>query len=222
MDSLERIRSLYTKPSTPFCPTCSHSLTVEKTKYFETHICENCFMYARVISHDPNCCIEPKLQPVKFIISNGGAQVREQCINCGCLKGSSLGGYSLQQKGLLPLADLSRRDIYQSVINEAWKGLSEKKSVGFKNLQERRKDEWFKEYSVYLQSPEWRNKRELVLRRDNRVCQCCLVNHATQVHHKSYEFVDLSGSEPCFDLVSICKSCHDRIEEMKKAKRSNL
>ena len=83
------------------------------------------------------------------------------------------------------------------------------------------KGDWLRQYSQYLQSPEWRAKRDLVLKRDNYVCQACLNALATQVHHKSYEFVDLAGSEPAFDLVAICTPCHDKVEQMKKDRRKS-
>lgn len=67
-------------------------------------------------------------------------------------------------------------------------------------------------YGLYLQSEEWREKREHVLRRDKRECQLCgeLARH---VHHLTYERI---YNEPLYDLVSLCASCHDMIHLLDK------
>ena len=63
-------------------------------------------------------------------------------------------------------------------------------------------------YNDYLASEEWRIKRFTVLERDGFLCQKCLVRHATQVHHLSYDRV---GDEALDDLVSLCGGCHTKI-----------
>ena len=76
--------------------------------------------------------------------------------------------------------------------------------------QERRDREWWQWYDKYLASPEWLARRHAVLKRDGHLCQGCLRNTATQVHHLTYERV---GGEMLFDLVSVCKACHEKIHE---------
>lgn len=218
LTSLEKIRAQYSNKPSISCPRCGHGVTVEKTDYFVTQICENCFEHCKVIPHDP-CCSEPSYHPVKYPIANGGFQVRQQCKSCGNIKAQAIGGFSQEERLKLPLADVAKRDQYQQALNEAWGMMHQARSNGKLAKINDLKDDWFKRYSIYLHSPEWRAKRELVLRRDNYKCQCCLTALATQVHHKSYEFVDLKGSEPCFDLVAVCKPCHDKIEGMKANNR---
>lgn len=60
--------------------------------------------------------------------------------------------------------------------------------------------------NVYLKSEEWKQKRYLVLERDNWRCVYC-GGQATQVHHNKYA-VNI-GNEPIEWLVSICRVCHD-------------
>lgn len=84
--------------------------------------------------------------------------------------------------------------------------------------QNRKDQNWWAEYNKYMKSKAWATKRGLVLQRDNHTCQSCLKNVATQVHHLSYRFVDFLGNEPAFDLMSVCKECHDAIEVVKKTK----
>ena len=84
---------------------------------------------------------------------------------------------------------------------------------------EDKKTLWFKEYyEPYLNSDEWKSKRDLVLKRDSFLCQSCLTSKATQVHHTTYKHV---FNEPLFELVSICKPCHDLITKLDRDKNGN-
>lgn len=73
-------------------------------------------------------------------------------------------------------------------------------------------ERWWSEYDAYLRSDKWRfDKREPVLRRDEYLCQArlsCCTNEATQVHHTTYRHV---FDEPLFDLVAVCRECHQEI-----------
>lgn len=70
-----------------------------------------------------------------------------------------------------------------------------------------RNEEWRKAYKHHLESEEYKSKRKLVFARDN-ICQACLINQATEVHHKTYDHV---GDEPLFDLAGVCKACHEKL-----------
>lgn len=70
---------------------------------------------------------------------------------------------------------------------------------------------WWRVYTSYLNSAEWKDKREKVLQRDEYLC----VEHrrgctrtATEVHHLTYKNV---GNEPLEDLSSVCHHCHAEI-----------
>jgi len=82
--------------------------------------------------------------------------------------------------------------------------------------QEREKEEentrWQENHRNYLNSPTWQRKRQVVLNRDGHVCQACLVEQATEVHHLTYESYNrFPGSEPAWELTSICRRCHEQI-----------
>jgi 5-methylcytosine-specific restriction endonuclease McrA len=232
LETLEQIRARFANNQkaqpeqaqqiTPECPKCGHSLTVEETNFFTVHICENCFEHTRV-NDRKECCHQPDYHLVKLVTSGRTLQAKEQCKNCGNVKGPALGGYTKEQKEALPMLNEALRELRQSLISDQYREAHRRASEGRNRLynaqREQRRESWLQEYSKYLNSPEWRTKREQVLKRDNYRCQACLNNYATQVHHKSYEFVDLAGSEPCYDLVAICTPCHDRIEAMKAEKR---
>lgn len=66
-------------------------------------------------------------------------------------------------------------------------------------------------YHEYLKTQEWKDKRELVLMRDNYKCQSCLVRTAEEIHHLTYEHC---YNEPLYELVSLCVVCHQHITEL--------
>lgn len=74
----------------------------------------------------------------------------------------------------------------------------------------REEERWWKAYDAYLESDEWRRKRALVLKRSAGVCEGCGVRPAVQVHHLHYKRV---FREMLFDLVAVCRQCHDAIHE---------
>lgn len=62
-------------------------------------------------------------------------------------------------------------------------------------------------YRTYLGSAEWRELRDKVIRRAGGVCEGCLEAKAVEVHHRHYRNI---YAEFAFDLVALCRSCHDR------------
>jgi hypothetical protein len=71
------------------------------------------------------------------------------------------------------------------------------------------------EYRAYINSPDWRQRRNKFLDRSNGFCQSCkisrwlavlLYDQDFHVHHKSYENV---GREKHQDLEALCKRCHE-------------
>lgn len=66
-------------------------------------------------------------------------------------------------------------------------------------------------YSRYLKSRHWYQMRQLVLKRDNHLCQACLSRKADQVHHISYELFKQMNRSAAFELVAICYQCHSKI-----------
>lgn len=64
----------------------------------------------------------------------------------------------------------------------------------------------------YYHSEAWREKREKVKRRANRICEGCLEKRAVHVHHLTY---DNFGDELLFQLVALCTSCHSKLHPKK-------
>lgn len=70
-------------------------------------------------------------------------------------------------------------------------------------------------YRVYLGSSEWKRRRDLVMKRCNAVCEGCGSAPAVEVHHLTYEHVQ---NEFLWELVGLCKACHDRVHEDRPAR----
>lgn len=75
--------------------------------------------------------------------------------------------------------------------------------------------EYKQRYYDYLKSDAWFVLRAKVLDRDHHICQACLTNKATAVHHLTYQNV---FNENAWELVSICKNCHDKFDGIKKVR----
>ena len=60
----------------------------------------------------------------------------------------------------------------------------------------------------FLRSPEWRELRSRVLKRAAFVCEACLIQHATDVHHLRY---GLNCLPPAWDLRAVCRGCHEAL-----------
>ena len=66
------------------------------------------------------------------------------------------------------------------------------------------------EYDRYIHSAAWRRKADARLKMDGHVCQVC-GGAATDVHHLTY---DRFGNEEMGDLVSLCRRCHKKAEDL--------
>lgn len=140
-----------------------------------------------------------------WLLKNGVRQVVHQCMGCGETVGGSLKHslFTPEQRAAMPLLDIALRDRYREQRRRLYQQAALERQQQF----EKGRIELTEKYHAYLQSPEWRAKRLKVLQRDNFICQGCLTEPATQVHHTTYEHI---FDEQLFELVSICDCCHKR------------
>jgi hypothetical protein len=61
-------------------------------------------------------------------------------------------------------------------------------------------------YGEYLKTPEWKEKRDMALKRDGYRCRACNSSEDLNVHHRTYE---QRGNEDLNDLTTFCQSCHE-------------
>ena len=68
-------------------------------------------------------------------------------------------------------------------------------------------------YSEQLLTPEWKEKRLIILKRDNYSCTKCGSKNHLQVHHKLYKRGLMAWQANNRDLTTLCKPCHDDIHK---------
>lgn len=74
------------------------------------------------------------------------------------------------------------------------------------------------EYSRYIQSSEWFNRKEEFFAIHGRKCKACGSNKSIHCHHMSYKNM---GHEPDSDLVALCGSCHNGVHKVYNREKGN-
>jgi DNA invertase Pin-like site-specific DNA recombinase len=88
--------------------------------------------------------------------------------------------------------------------NKAFRKKFKKKIKPKKRFEPKLKKQ-YKDYTEYLNSPEWKAIRKRILKRANHKCEVCKISRAYQVHHKTYKRI---FHEKDSDLIAICGICH--------------
>jgi replicative DNA helicase len=70
-------------------------------------------------------------------------------------------------------------------------------------------------YELYLQTPEWQERRERALERAEGKCQICNTSEGLDAHHRTYE---RRGNERPADITVLCRSCHALFHAMQRLK----
>jgi hypothetical protein len=83
----------------------------------------------------------------------------------------------------------------------------------YRQRKEQENREWWERYNQYLLSPEWAQRRALVMLRAGGLCEGCMIAPATQVHHLSYKHV---FEEFLWELRAACNACHERAHQDKR------
>jgi 5-methylcytosine-specific restriction endonuclease McrA len=154
------------------------------------------------------------------ILNDGGTAWYKQCLNCGRAASQAIKRQPNQE---IEKWDVNLVKVFDDKIDKQKKALEKIFISRTAEIQTGSS----RSYEDYLQSEVWREKRLLVLQRDNFICQGCLKVSATEVHHLNYEDVP---NELLFDLISLCSSCHkrahrreiERTERLKAAEKASL
>lgn len=78
------------------------------------------------------------------------------------------------------------------------------------------------EYDLLLKSPQWFEKRKIILARDNNKCRCCGFTKGLQVHHRQYHVSKRTGEKQLpwkYEnkyLITLCEKCHSAGHEKYK------
>lgn len=141
---------------------------------------------------------------VRYVCENGMFQLRKQCIICGYSDNHNYKQSDVNDINIIPEYDKGKFNIYSE---NKWKKQREQIQIEY----EQKRDERLEKKAYYYESEKWKNKRIKVLDRDKNLCQACLKNIATQVHH----LTDIHfGNEPLFELISVCEKCHNAIHKL--------
>jgi len=131
----------------------------------------------------------------------GSKQLRHQCDTCGKLLPNHLAHRFAKPD--TPNINIAALEKYNQNQEREWQD----KFRSFDEQREQERREWFEAHTEHLGTDEWQEKRVAVLERENGVCQGCREAPAEHVHHLSYAHW---RDELLFELVALCKSCHER------------
>lgn len=184
------------------CENCVNEKIVHKGKYDIFLECQDCFKGC--VKQIEECCVTPDIISINMPRIDKKPTKRNFCKRCGYVSGLVKMSHPDEWQKL-PL--LTRENANQ-IADERYKKkrafyayIQNKRNEHFKSKREDHK----KKYYEYLKSDEWKDKRIRVLNRDKYICQGCLIDKATQVHHLTYDRI---FKEPLFDLTSVCEKCH--------------
>lgn len=153
------------------------------------------------IANDLDCKCEARVLTEREY-SNGTRHYMYQCITCGmtgeCISKHKVSDLIRAGEKIEPYDD--------GIRSRYW----ERRRRLFEGKKENDRDEWWQWYNAYLQSDEWKNKRERVKERENNICQGCRSRLIEVVHHLTYSH---AGRELLFQLVGLCSTCHAVVHE---------
>lgn len=159
-------------------------------------------------------CDHPSKEIRHRVVKGGASQYVEQCLTCGkAISQPYPKTKAIQMNGgkqPIPF-DTELMDRWQTEYSNGFKRIEQE----FSAKGEIDDAEFKKWYGEYLASPEWKQIAKRVMDRANGICEGCLERTATEVHHLTYRDV---GAEFCFQLVALCRECHDRYHRTDEAK----
>ena len=133
----------------------------------------------------------------KAVMRDDNGTARWQCVRCGAVFGS----VEPNETGGLDAVDSDLPIRWKQTVDE----LAPELIDGLRRAESTSR-KWL--YRAYLLSPEWAEKRGLVMDRCSHTCEGCGKRRAVHVHHKTYDHL---GDEFLFELIGLCEECHERI-----------
>lgn len=176
--------------------TCNREMDVIQIGLQKIYTCDYCMTYDIEFLE----CEHKNFKPIQLTMSNGAIMVKNYCTDCLHTFGNPIKKSLVNFKNIHKTTNenyhkwRSLMDVQEkNYINEITAGRNNVRLVFMKN-----------DYSEYLNSDEWKNKRKKILERDSYVCQICH-NVAECVHHLTYKHIK---NEYFFELISLCDNCH--------------
>lgn len=150
-------------------------------------------------------------------LSNGQTRYVVQCDTCG---------RQMETLSRAAATDLMRDfgdELFvpwdESLSDRYWQERRTLQQTWVNQLRAEESEKWWAEHDAYLNSDEWRRRRRERLAMDDGQCQARLPGckrTASDVHHLTYAHW---RNEPLFDLISVCRPCHEQITQMDREGR---
>jgi 5-methylcytosine-specific restriction endonuclease McrA len=148
------------------------------------------------------------------VIKGGTTHVYRQCPGCGIGLGAARRSlFTREEIEALPAYEEDLQKTRYQDMRQAIERCREVLLDKQRRARNQKSGTWWTWYNEYLTSPEWKRKREAVLRRAAGRCEGCGINTPAQIHHLTYKHV---GNEFLFELAAVCVACHDRLHEEKQ------
>ena len=145
-------------------------------------------------------CAHPS-KSLRFKVNAAGLRMYiYQCAMCWSRVGSWLKKAEVDESSAVPFDE----EAEQRERERGWKA----RTAEYQRERDSRNAEWRSRYQSHLHSDKWRDLCRRVWQRDGGNCQGCLRATGAHVHHKTYEHM---GDELLFELVLLCRSCHEKI-----------
>lgn len=149
-------------------------------------------------------CEHEQQRLTRRVVRGGAVQYTYQCVTCGWALKQPIPHHRVRAEfpGVeIPDFDegLERRHMDERLAAQQAKREAESAAS---------RAAFFLQYDTYLKSDAWAAKRKLVLARCCDRCEGCGSAAATEVHHLTYDHV---YAEFLFELVGLCKPCHERV-----------
>jgi 5-methylcytosine-specific restriction endonuclease McrA len=159
----------------------------------------------RAQSEHPHDCKHADKRLRRRDDKNGIPWLFYQCQDCGQKIGNRVSSKSLSPSELASLLAFD-----EEFERHTWVEYNKRYTAAREAEREKLRENWNQSYNEYLRSPEWAARRELVLKRENHLCEGCRTARATQAHHTTYQNI---GDEFLFELVALCRPCHERYHQ---------
>jgi hypothetical protein len=147
----------------------------------------------RVCSH---CDVSQAFELRRRTIKGGTTRPEWQCLGCGQSTGQPV------SPGRVP--DWQSRPAWDEALSRQYADTAETERLREATEELARKRV---AYAAYRRSNAWHAKRTKILRRDP-VCAACGEAPSAQAHHLTYDRI---FREPLFDLVGVCRPCHEEL-----------
>lgn len=193
------------------CTRCNESSLklFYETDFHDIYICNNCEF--QIVKKFDDCCQNPDLIVVNDVKFFPNFRLYHQCRKCGGAKRNFPLKYTAEIE-IRGEFDLEYFEEWRTNVNRD-KNLAYE-SVSYSNYLTSPQGKYHK----YLDSPEWKAKRQLVFERDENLCQECKSAPAFHVHHLTYANI---FNEKLEDLLSVCAECHSKIHHQELMDKIN-